>query len=252
MNNIKRKKENFLRNALIKLSKKPLLQKILCSRLVNYHEWSLLQFIKRESKKIKRNSKVLDAGAGELKYKEYFKHCNYVTQDLGVVEEWDYSSIDIKSSIYEIPVEKNSFDYIVCTQVLEHLDNPRLAFKEFNRILKKNGKIILSAPLCEGEHELPFDYFRFTQFGLKELGEKNGFKIVSIEPHGGIFINIEFMMWEALLKFFPRKNPVAGYVVRFTILFPLKILSGVIFNILDILDREKECTLNYNVVYKKI
>jgi len=99
---------------------------------------------------------------------------------------------------------------------------------------------------------VPFDYFRYTQFGLKLLGEKNGFKIVSIEPHGGIFINIEFMMWEALSKFFPTENPVAGYVVRFIILLPLKILSGTIFNILDVLDRKKEFTLNYNVVYKKI
>lgn len=131
------------------------------------------------------------------------------------------------------------------------MDNPAAAFKEFNRILKKDGKIILSAPLGFGEHMVPFDYFRFTQFGLKALGEKNGFKIVSIEPHGGIFINIESMLWEALFKFLPAKKPAARYV-RFIILFPLKIVSGIVFNILDVLDRKKECTLNYNVVYKKI
>jgi hypothetical protein len=79
MNDTKRKKENSLRNRVMKLSKKTLLQRILCSRLVDYHQWSLLRFIMRESKKIKSNSKVLDAGAGEVKYKEYFKHCNYVT-----------------------------------------------------------------------------------------------------------------------------------------------------------------------------
>jgi len=79
MNGAKRKKENSLRNRIMRLSKKNLLQKILCSRLVDYHQWSLLRFIIRESKKIKRDSKVLDAGAEEVKYKEYFKHCNYVT-----------------------------------------------------------------------------------------------------------------------------------------------------------------------------
>lgn len=225
----------------------------LSSPLVDYHQWSLLRFVKIQAKKIKNHEKVIDVGAGELKYKKYFDHCDYKSQDLCIGDaNWDFSKIDIKSSAYEIPEEDSSFDYVFCTQVLEHLEFPERAFSEFNRLLKLGGKLILTAPLGFGEHQAPFDFFRYTRGGLRSLGERYGFRLVSIEPHGGIFINLEYILWQSKNIFLPFKNISIMRYFYFFIFFPLKILSGLIFVILDLADRKKTYTLNYNCVYEKI
>ena len=212
----------------------------------------ILNFIKQNSKKIKNDESVIDLGAGELRYKRYFSHCNYKSQDLGVGDEdWYFNDIDIKSPIYDVPVEDNSFDYIVCTQVLEHLEYPDKAFLEFYRILKPGGKVLLTAPLGQGEHQVPYDFFRYTQYGLKSLGERSGLKLTYIDPHGGIFINLEYILWRAIHQLLPfQQNPLFKYFTLF-ITLPFKFISGVISVILDILDTKKIYTLNYNCIYEK-
>jgi len=244
---------NKFRKILLLLLNNQLVQIILYSRFLGYHQWKLLSFIKKQSKKIKSGQSILDAGAGELRYKSYFRHCKYVSQDLCVGnKEWYFNEIDIKSNIYNIPVENESFDYILCTQVLEHLEFPDSAFREFQRILKKRGKLLLTAPLGFEEHQTPYDYFRFTKYGLKSLGKRNGFKLAFIEPHGGIFINLEYILWKSYNKFVPfKKNKIVCYLI-FLLLLPFRFISGIIFNFLDIFDQKKEYTLNYNCIYEKI
>lgn len=242
------------RNILNIVLNNTIVQTILYSPFIDYHQWSLLKFIKNNAKKIRSNEKIIDIGAGELKYKKCFNHCIYSSQDLCIGEiNWDFSKIDIKSSVYKIPVKNSYFDYILCTQVLEHLEFPDKAFSEFNRILKKNGKILLTAPfLGFGEHQIPNDYFRYTQYALKSIGERNGFKLIHIEPHGGIFINLEYILWKSFYKFIPFKENKVFYYLVFLLLLPFKFISGIIFNLLDIFDQNKEYTLNYNCIYEKI
>jgi len=241
------------REYLNKFLNNEIIQFILYSPLIDYHQWSLLKFIKDNAKKIKRGEKIIDIGAGELKYKKYFKHCDYKSQDLGVGDSnWDFSQIDIKSSAYEIPEKDASFDYVLCTQVLEHLEFPEKAFAEFGRLLKIGGKLILTAPLGFGEHQIPYDFFRYTKNGLKSLGNRSNFKLVYIKPHGGIFINLEYILWKSKDIILPFKNIRFMKFLYFLIFFPLKILLGAIFIMLDQFDRKKTYTLNYNCIYEKI
>jgi len=126
------------REFLIKFLNNTIIQSILYSPLIDYNQWSVLKLMKDNVKKIKRDEKIINIGAGELKYKKYFNHCKYVSNDLCVGDnQWFYNEIDIKSSIYDIPVEDESFDFILCAQVLGHLEFPDLAFKKFNKTLKK-------------------------------------------------------------------------------------------------------------------
>ena len=143
------------------------IQSILYSPFLDYHQWSILNFVKKNALRIKPHEKIIDIGAGELRYKKYFDHCGYASQDLGVGDrEWFFGAIDIKSSVYHIPVPEKSFDYILCTQVLEHLEFPEKAFEEFERILKTGGKIFLTVPLGQWEHQIPHYYYRYTQYAL--------------------------------------------------------------------------------------
>lgn len=102
-------------------------------------------------RKIPEGKKILDVGAGELKNRQYCSHLDYVSQDfcqydgsgdgtaLQSSDGWDTSKIDITSDITAIPVEDNSFDYVVCTEVFEHIKYPVKALEEFYRIVKPGG-----------------------------------------------------------------------------------------------------------------
>jgi SAM-dependent methyltransferase len=241
------------RAKLLTIINNPRVQSLIYSRFIDYHQWSLVSFVKEQAGKIKPGDSVLDAGAGELRYKRYFDHCKYTSNDFCVGDdEWYFSAIDIKSTIYDIPVEKESFDHILCTQVLEHLEFPELAFKEFDRILKPGGTLIVTVPLGQGEHQTPHDYYRYTKYALRSLGARNHLALVDIRPQGGIFINIQFITWQAIDMFIPFKKHVAVRYTTYILLMPVKLASGLIFSFLDIFDREKAYTNNYNCVYKKI
>jgi SAM-dependent methyltransferase len=69
--------------------------------------------------------------------------------------------------------------------VLEHVFNPDDFLNEVNRVLKPSGKLLLTVPFVWDEHEQPYDYARYSSFGLRSLLEKHGFSIVKHEKVGG-------------------------------------------------------------------
>ncbi len=127
---------------------------------------------------------VLDAGSGDgNRYKSFFKFEKYLTMDLR-----PHSGADIIGSIENIPLENDSIDSIISTQVLEHVKNPPKAIKEFYRVLKPGGYCLVTVPQMNELHEEPHDYFRFTKFGLEEIFKNSGFNVALIERRGGFWI----------------------------------------------------------------
>ncbi|MFH1048212.1 MAG: methyltransferase domain-containing protein [Patescibacteria group bacterium] len=223
--------------------------KIFPLRIMRYHLYRIETFIKSIAKKHDISKrKMLDIGAQNSPYKKYFTKLDYYSQD---IEQNSNGSIDFVGDINEglDMIKDNSFDYILCTQVLEHIREPKKAFQEFYRILKPNGKIFLTTHLCFEEHMIPFDYFRFTKYGLRYLGESNGFIVEYISPQGGIFQVIALIFDTLLIKlFFKRGFLYYFYVVVFTV--PIFIFNTFCY-LLDFLDRDKIMTLNYECIYKK-
>lgn len=232
---------------------KEYLKLVFFNPFVEYHQWRLLGFVRDVARAVGAGESIIDVGAGELKYKSHFSHCRYVSNDLCVGDEdWNYAGIDVVSSAYEIPVEDGSFDAVLCIQVLEHLDSPDSAFREFHRILKPGGRAYVSAPLLAGEHQQPHDFFRYTRYGFAALGERNGFRVVSIAPHGGCVVAVEMLLWAAFWELAPiRRQSLSRYVV-YALLYPVKFMSGALALLLDVLDRKKSMTINYDVVYEKV
>lgn len=157
-------------------------------------------WVAKIAKQIKPGSTVLDVGAGECQYKELFRNSKYLSQDFcrykgtkkGILKEnWDYPEIDIVGDITEIEVKDSSIDAVLCTEVLEHVPEPIKALKEFSRILKKGGKLFISAPLGSGIHQQPYHYYGgFTPFFYKKYLPEYGFRIWKISPNGGFFRNL--------------------------------------------------------------
>lgn len=95
------------------------------------------------------------------------------------------SKIDVFASAYQVPFSQGSFDCILSTAVMEHLEEPQAAIYEAFRVLKPGGYGLYTAPLFWHLHEEPRDFYRFTKYGLKHLFEKAGFEIIELKPLSG-------------------------------------------------------------------
>lgn len=100
----------------------------------------------------------------------------------------DYSGIDIVSDITNIPVVNGEFDVILCVEVFEHISDPLKAIKEFSRIIKPGGKLILTAPVNSLTHYAPYYYYNgFSKYYYEKFLPENDFKIVELETNGNYF-----------------------------------------------------------------
>lgn len=146
----------------------------------------LQKFLEKASTSIPSGSKVLDAGAGEGMYRTLFEKMKYVSVDLCKVSK-AYGRISIISDLLCIPFVQNSFDMIICTQVLEHVCEPKIVLDEFARVLKPKGTIWISVPFFFEQHEIPYDYYRYTFYGLTHLVEASKFRIKQISWLDGYY-----------------------------------------------------------------
>ncbi len=141
-------------------------------------------FLVKAGESMPKGSTLADLGAGQGRYKFFFEHCNYIAVDFGAGDiEWDYSALDIVGNISQLDfIKDNSVDFCLNTVVLEHLSEPSDFFAHVQRILKPGGKLFLYAPFYVEEHQIPYDFFRYSSYGLKYLCEKNNLIPVSITP----------------------------------------------------------------------
>jgi SAM-dependent methyltransferase len=94
--------------------------------------------------------------------------------------------LDFESDVCSpLPIRSESFDSIILSDVLEHIPNPELLWHEMARIIKDQGKLLLSVPFYYGLHEAPDDYYRYTEFALRHFASLSGLKILILEPLGG-------------------------------------------------------------------
>ena len=141
----------------------------------------LHRFLVRAGQTVKHGELVLDAGAGRAPYQDLFSHAIYETADFLAVKGKKYTSPDYVCDLTEIPVEDARFDHVILTQVLEHVPEPPRVLAELHRVLKPGGRLWLTAPLFYAEHEQPYDFFRYTQFGLRRLLGDAGFEVLQID-----------------------------------------------------------------------
>jgi len=115
--------------------------------------------------------RTLEIGASGY-YSEYFP--NKVGLDIR-----PGPSVDVVGDAHNLPLEDESFDRVLCTEVLEHLHTPQKAIDEMYRVLKPGGELILTTRFIAPIHDSPGDYFRFTKYGLKHL--LRAWEVVSIQ-----------------------------------------------------------------------
>lgn len=164
-----------------------------------YIRKSIFEAIERS--KYLLTGKLLDVGCGIMPYKK-----NLLKPE-GYSDE--YISLDFEKPITEgylevkpdlvwdgrtIPLEDNSVDSILLTEVLEHCFEPIMVLKECNRVLKKGGHVLITVPFLWPLHDIPYDEFRYTPFSLEKILLESGFLDISIKSLGGWDASLGQMM----------------------------------------------------------
>lgn len=122
--------------------------------------------------------RVLDVGCGTQPYRELFEVSEYVGLDIDTPLARERGTADAFYGGDRFPFDEARFDTVLCNQVLEHVFNPELFVAEIRRVLANGGRLVLTVPFVWDEHEQPWDYARYTSFGLRALLERNGFRII--------------------------------------------------------------------------
>lgn len=128
-------------------------------------------------------AQVIDVGAGAAPYRELFnrRHADYTTCDLVDADSPAMHRPDIRLEPgVPLPLADMSVDYVVSFQVLEHVWDLDWYLGECRRLLRKNGRLVLSTHGVWLFHPHPTDFRRWTRDGLVKELESRGFAVESI------------------------------------------------------------------------
>lgn len=209
-------------------------------------DYKLLNFAKEKLQKFPKGTSVLDVGCGDGPYWNLNKELNWTGIDIYSTEKTNY--LINKDGTY--PIREESFDIVICTQVIEHVSNFDLLASEVFRVLKPGGTLILNAPFLYPFHGMPHDEFRYTTSSLTRIFNK--FEISEIGTLGGIGSTIATLINNFWQYFFASnwKLKIIGIMT-----WPVSIINNFFWNLLslplDLIDRTNSFPLNTYLIARK-
>lgn len=171
----------------------------------NLHErmqidrYPILRFIRNEAIPLmKPGLKVLDAGSGRLHEQTLREEILATGATLHTLDFCEGPGVDFVGDVTAMPFEADTYDIVLSTQVLEHVQDPAAVCADMARVLKPGGHLFLTTPQSSPIHNEPWNYFNFTHYGLELLFEKAGLKVIKEEAQGGHFALLAFQLhWTA-------------------------------------------------------
>jgi len=186
---------------------------------------------------------VLDAGAGDAPYRSLFQHTRYESADFEKVDK-AYAKSTYVCDLREILVEDERFDSIIFNQVMEHLPEPKLVLAELHRVLRNDGIMLYTGPLFYEEHEQPYDFYRYTKYGLTYLFESTGFEIQRVDWLEGYFGTIGYQL-NGMRRDLPSNAVDLGGGLAGYFLIPLMLFSKIICAVGSIFFHRLEMRLKF-------
>ena len=153
--------------------------RLMADIIADYYDTNLRKYSK---------GKLLDLGCGKVPlfivYKDYTTDC--------VCVDWNNTShtneyLDFECDITNtLPFRDWEFDTIILSDVLEHISEPEHLWREMSRLLAPGGRVIMNVPFYYWVHEAPYDYYRYTEFKLRDFVESSGLKLLQLSSIGGV------------------------------------------------------------------
>jgi SAM-dependent methyltransferase len=195
--------------------------------------------------------RVLDFGCGKKPYQNIFDEAKeYIGID---IETSGHSHTDSKIDMFydgnKIPFPNKHFDSVFSSEVFEHIFNLEEILLEINRVLKPGGNLVITIPFAWGEHEIPYDYARYTSFAIKHILNKNGFELL-VEKKTTNYVETLFQMWNTYIfeSILPKHGRIKKLLTPIFIA-PMNILGLILGYILP---KNYEYYHNNFIVAKKI
>jgi SAM-dependent methyltransferase len=169
---------------------------------------------------------VMDFGCGSKPYESLFSAEKYVGVDMSLSDsDYEGSCADYFYDGKTLPFEDDAFDTIFTTEVFEHVFNLDEIVTELSRVLKQNGKLVVTTPFVWVEHLVPYDYARYTTFGLRHMLEKHGFEIIVMEK-SSTYVETVFQMWNAYVwQNLAKGKGIRGVLVQLFIIAPTTVVG---------------------------
>lgn len=184
----------------------------------------LYRHIKIQAKKL--DGILLDFGCGRKPYKNLFQVDQYIGVDIEQSgHSHEISQIDVYYDGKTIPFTDGYFDSVLCSEVFEHVFEINDILLEINRVMKKNGKILITVPFVWNDHEVPYDFGRYSTYGIKYLLEKHGFRVISIDKSTNFFETICQLWVLYIYHLFKTKSAIWNSIFTLLFISPFTILG---------------------------
>lgn len=179
---------------------------------------------------------LLDIGCGRMPYRERVepKVKKYIGLDYPSTAKLYHGKYkpDIFADATDIPLPKNSIDTAIMLMVLEHLPDPKKALGEIRRVLKPNGVFITTTVQMYPIHDAPYDFFRYTKYGLLRLYSDSDLKVKKIISQGSFWsflgLNCNVYMFQTLRDLLKKRTTL---ILAF-LLLPFFYIFSIILNII--------------------
>lgn len=168
--------------------------------------------------------RVLDVGCGSKPYRSLIHASEYI----GLEISGGNPNADYYYDGNHFPFQDGEFDSVLTSEVLEHVFNPEVFLSEVNRVLKGGGVLLLTAPFVWDEHGQPYDYARYSSFGLRHLLEHNGFIILEHRKSMNDIRVIFQMMNAYTYKKTIKRNFYTNTIVTLILMAPFNIIGEIL------------------------
>ena len=195
-----------------------------------FNRKALLSSLKSNAKEAKGD--LLDFGCGAKPYKSLFENTSsYVGVDIeNESHNHQGEEIDVYYDGGVLPFNNEKFDIVFSSEVLEHVPNLNKSLSEIERVVKENGLLLMTLPFTFAEHEMPYDYRRFTKNGIVEILDEFGFEIVMEKTYGTYIEVISQLITLYVHDLIYTKNKYFNIILNTIFIFPLT-LFGMILSI---------------------
>ncbi len=193
---------------------------------------------------------VLDFGCGSKPYEALFcGAANYIGVDIEVTgHDHTASRIDVYYDGKTLPFADGEFDSVVSFEVFEHVFNLPVVLQEINRVTRDSGHLLISIPFAWREHEQPYDFARYTTFGVSHLLTEAGYEILAIRKTTTYLLGV-FQLLIAYLAQITPQSGILRHVRQVCLIFPFT-LAAYMLNAL--LPKRYEYFCNCVVLAKKV